>query len=129
MWSLGKGIHFVWDAIKILFHDNIHFFTDDFWAAIQFVVKEKIWCIIATIMGLVITGLIVGVHFAIGYGDDYARSFAEATLIPDLKGLWNKFHDVPHKIASHIMVINHDLFGWDMMKEFPGQATWVHILT
>ena len=88
MWSLGKSLHFTLDAVKVLFKDNAKFWKEDWKAAMEFVLKEKIWCILATFMALVVVALTIGVKFAIGYNDDYTRIFVEDTLYPDMKSLW-----------------------------------------
>ena len=127
MWSLSKGINFTFDAVKIMFHDYTQFYKEDFWAAMNFVVKEKIWGIIATILGLAVLALTIGVKFAIASGDDYASTFIHDTFLPDMKSLWNSYKEVPTHICHYFVVIAQSTFGWDMMKQFPGQASWVHL--
>ena len=73
MWSFHKITDFTKDLFVHLEQDIVSFFEGDFRSAVFFVMKEKVWCMIAALMLVVSYITYKGVQIAIAWNNDYAH--------------------------------------------------------
>ena len=97
-------IHKMFSFLKDLFvhfeNDLVLFFEGDFRSAVMFVVKEKIWGIIAGLMMVVTYLTYKGVQVAIAWNNDYAHTKIVQEWA-ELKNLYNTYFH-PERVASQV---------------------------